>query len=490
MTRTRHFLNSLFAGYASFGANFLFTFVSVPLALHYLPKEEFGLWSLVLQIAGYLMLIDLGMTSSVARFLANYKDNMESGDYGNVLRTGHAIFLIQATCLAFVSWMFAKLLPSYLDLPSSLQPVFGILMISQGVIQAVSLATRSFGSPLWAHQRQDITSWIATAGLLISLAAQWLGFIFGVGIYSLLISQALGATIGWVVPFLVCRHLHLYPSPNNQGHFRYDLFFRMFHFGRDLLLMQLGGLLCSGSQIIVVTKTLGLEAAAVFSVATKALTMGQQLIGKILENSAPGLTEIYVQGDHKRFAVRFYQMTTISISAATALALGLMGANRIFVSFWTHDLIHWTPIGDALLGALLITTVATRCLQGSFGMSGDVSKVRFLSLGEGILFIGLSLAGGVKFGLHGILAFSLLSQIAVSLIGAGIRTGQSFPWPFFWKTVPWCISFSYVVSAVIFLWIAEFFVPTSTQILTTFILIVMMAFFLLKMLVPILRGQL
>ena len=92
MTRTRHFLHSLFAGYASFGANFLFTFVSVPLALHYLPKEEFGLWSLVLQIAGYLMLIDLGMTSSVARFLANYKDNMESGDYGNVLRTGHAIF--------------------------------------------------------------------------------------------------------------------------------------------------------------------------------------------------------------------------------------------------------------------------------------------------------------------------------------------------------------------------------------------------------------
>jgi hypothetical protein len=79
MTRAKYFFSALFAGYASLAANFFFTFLSVPIALHFLSKEQFGLWALVVQLGGYLVLVDLGMSTSVARFLADFKDSKDQG---------------------------------------------------------------------------------------------------------------------------------------------------------------------------------------------------------------------------------------------------------------------------------------------------------------------------------------------------------------------------------------------------------------------------
>jgi len=73
MSRKRRFITALGSGYLALIANVVFTAVSVPLALHYLSKEEFGLWSVVLQITGYLSLLDLGVGQSVSRLLVDSK---------------------------------------------------------------------------------------------------------------------------------------------------------------------------------------------------------------------------------------------------------------------------------------------------------------------------------------------------------------------------------------------------------------------------------
>src|ERR1044071_1888761 len=54
MSRFRKYAHSLVSGYVVLGANMLYTLASVPLALKYLGKPEFGLWALTSQIAGYI----------------------------------------------------------------------------------------------------------------------------------------------------------------------------------------------------------------------------------------------------------------------------------------------------------------------------------------------------------------------------------------------------------------------------------------------------
>ena len=336
LNRKRWFMAGLCIGYVAFGANLVFTLLSVPLALHYLPKEEFGLWSLVLQVANYLLLVDLGMSSSMARFLADHKDSQNQGDYGNILQTGKVVLGIQALLIMSLAIWVGFFLHAWLAIPAHLVPAFQRLVWIQGLILAVGLFFRAYSSPLWAHQRLDITHWATTANLLTALAVMWVSFHLGWGIDSLWIAGLVGAFWTWLAPWMACIRLGLFPTEISRGSFRKDLFWKMIGFGRDVFFMQLGTLLCNGSQIILVTKLLGLEAAAIFSVATKTLTMGQQLIGRILESAAPGLTEMFVRGERDRFGLRFYQMTALSLALATILGIFLMGANRGFVFLWTH----------------------------------------------------------------------------------------------------------------------------------------------------------
>lgn len=75
MSRLKKFTHSLLSGYVALGANIFYTLASVPLVLHYLGKAEFGLWALVLQLSGYIALVDLGMAGSVSRILIDHKDD-------------------------------------------------------------------------------------------------------------------------------------------------------------------------------------------------------------------------------------------------------------------------------------------------------------------------------------------------------------------------------------------------------------------------------
>ena len=84
-SRTHNFIRGLGAGYLAIAVNIAYTAASVPLALHYLGKEQFGLWALALQITGYLILLDLGVSSAVSRFIADHKDDVNNSSYGSLL---------------------------------------------------------------------------------------------------------------------------------------------------------------------------------------------------------------------------------------------------------------------------------------------------------------------------------------------------------------------------------------------------------------------
>jgi O-antigen/teichoic acid export membrane protein len=427
MNRVQRFVASTGAGYLSTLANLVYTVASVPLALHYLPKEEFALWALTVQIGGYLMLLDLGMSVSVSRFLADHKDSMQAGEYGKILRTGFWVFIIQAVGLAIFGCGLALLLPGWLEIPPSLREKFQLLTAGQSLILSLGLALRIQTTPLWAHQRTDITHLAAAANLLTSLGVMGLGFFAGWGVYSFLAGSLVGSFWTWFLPWAACVRFNYFPYRHKVARFDQDLFFRMLRFGKDVLIMQIGGLLCTGSQIILVTKLLGLEAAATFSVATKAFAMAQQLLGRVLESSAPGLTEMFVQGDRLRFIQRFYQTVVLVAAFALIAATAIILSNRLFVNIWTNGKVSWDLEGDIWLGVLLLASMATRALQGAFGMSGDLSKIRFLPLMEGSVFVILALLLGHRFHWTGIFASALLSHLVVSLAPTLWKVQSSFP---------------------------------------------------------------
>src|SRR5437016_3927318 len=102
MSRFKRFTHSLLSGYVLLGANILYTFATVPLALAYLAKPEFGLWALVTAIGTYIALIDFGMSGSVSRILIDYKDARAGRQYGSVIKTGALVGIVQGALILIV----------------------------------------------------------------------------------------------------------------------------------------------------------------------------------------------------------------------------------------------------------------------------------------------------------------------------------------------------------------------------------------------------
>ena len=136
-------------------ANAVYTITSVPLALLYLNSKEFGLWLLAAQLAGYLALIDLGM-SGVSRILIDYKDTKEDGRYGSAVKTTVCVNLFQASIIVVVGFLLSAFVGPLLDIPTEFESAFATLTFAHAVLLAMSFATRIFSFALIAHQRFDI----------------------------------------------------------------------------------------------------------------------------------------------------------------------------------------------------------------------------------------------------------------------------------------------------------------------------------------------
>ena len=413
-SRTHNFFRGLGAGYLATAINIAYTAASVPLALHYLGKEQFGLWALAQQITGYLILLDLGVSSAVSRFIADRKDDVNGGGYGSLLLTGAIVFAIQGLIIAVVGLAFSFFAPALFAVPDHLSSDFTNVLIIITALAGISVALRTLGAPLWAFQRLDVSYGLGSLTLLTSFAALWGGFHLGWGIYSFAFAGIPAAILCPIITFLICWKSGFYPSSGHWSRPTLLLFRKIFSFGQDVVWVAMGSQLVNASQIMILSRAVGLNAAATFAIGTKLFTMGQQLTGRIIESSAPGLTEMFVRGDTARFSLRFSSIISITAFLATLGAAGLIAGNTPFVSFWSSGTICWSLAFDGLLAGLLISTSITRCLIGVFGLTGSFRPVRHIYFVEGCVFIAIAIPAAAQFGIVGVLASSLVTHLTVT----------------------------------------------------------------------------
>ncbi len=427
MSRARRFVFNTAMGYALVASNIAFTVISVPLALRYLDKAEFGLWALAQQIAGYLMLIELGLPTAVSRLLADHKDRVNGGEYGSLLRTGAMVFVLQGVLLAVLGAAIALAAPAAFKIPSELAGSFCTVLLILAAFQGVSVALRAVSAPLWAFHRLDVAYGIGIITLAGNLASLWAGFELGWGIYSFAVAGIPSMIVCTLLGFVVCLRSGFYPGRGGWGAPSWQVFKQMFHFGKDVTLLSLGSQLVNASQVMILSRVAGLEAAATFAIGTKFFALGSQLTGRLIEVSAPTLTEMFVQKDSARLQRRFRDIFDTSLCLATIGAVALVLANDRMIAWWTSGVVTWSGQWDVLLGALLLATTFSRNFIGLAGIAGNLRPVRNIYLAEAAVFIAAGVPAARHFGIPGLLAASLAAHLLVTVGLSAVSARRVLP---------------------------------------------------------------
>src|ERR1017187_1829295 len=117
MSRLKNFSRNLATSYLQLGVNVIYSLASVPLILHWLPRAEFGLWALLVQLMSYITLVDLGINSAIARFLIDHKDERGNGEYGALVKTSALVSAGQGVIVLAVVSLASPLVAELMKIP-------------------------------------------------------------------------------------------------------------------------------------------------------------------------------------------------------------------------------------------------------------------------------------------------------------------------------------------------------------------------------------
>ena len=445
MSRSKRFAHSLVSGYLLLVANIIYTLVQGRMLLHYISdNNEVGLWAVAIQMAGYFLLLDMGMSGSIARILIDHKNKADSPDYGSVIKTGFVVLLAQGALVALGGSIASRWLPEINSLPSSdvvsaVQKVpipseqmalFRSLVMWQCILIGVSFAGRMFGFILEAHQRYDISNYAQTAGFVVNLLTLWWGFDHNLGLYSLLWSNVTSTICVNVYSIAAVWRLGFLPSGTRWGRVSREKFRELFGYATDVFLLAIGNMLIMASQAVVVTYTLGASAAAVWSFTTKTFAMAYQLIARIYNYSSSAFSEMVVRGELERLRTRFRDVVALSASAGVWVTMGVALCNYSFLRIWTgSDRMSWGVENDFLMALYIFTFSTTRCHVGLVCVTKKLQAMKYIYVAEGIAFVGLASLLGRWFGFVGIIIGGIVTNLSFSGFYGMHRTAKMVQLP-------------------------------------------------------------
>jgi O-antigen/teichoic acid export membrane protein len=430
MSRFRRAIHGVASSYVLLAAVAVYSLTSIPVALHYLDKERFGLWALMGSLVGYLGLIDAGMSSSAARLIVDHKDDRNGGQYGGLIKTGWLVSLVQGAIILVTGLVFANSFARLLAIPAELQSEFIRLVDLQCSVVALSFATRILSLILTAHQRMDLVNYTGTLSLVVNFVALWLFFHFGFGVLSLAWAGLCATVVAVICQWLACEVLKLFPGRGGWGRASWFHFKEIFAFGKDVFLVSVGTQLILTSQSIIITRKLGLEAAAAWSVGTKTFSLINQAIARVGASSWGAFSEMMVRGESERLRERYRNLVILVASLSAFAAVSFALCNSLFVAFWTSGRISWPPMNDLLLGVWLIVLSVQSCHSNFILATKQIGFMRFIFFIEGAVFVGLAVLMVSRGGLPALIACSVFCGTAFTGAYGAWRASRYFGFAF------------------------------------------------------------
>lgn len=147
---------NILANWGGLAFSTLISFLLAPYILHKLGDAGYGVWMLTISLTGYLGLLDLGIRSSVVRFVAKYKASSDYASLNQVVNTALVAFSLAGLLSLLLGSILGVAADSVFNIPHSLenQATWVIIIISATL--AFSFGTSVFASTLVGIERFDL----------------------------------------------------------------------------------------------------------------------------------------------------------------------------------------------------------------------------------------------------------------------------------------------------------------------------------------------
>lgn len=343
------------------------TFITVPLTLHYLKTERFGLWMTISAVLAMANFADFGVGNGVLNAVSTAfgKDDVEgirrAISSGIVVLTciGLALASVFLASYRFVEWgdLFHVTSPIARQEAGPAMAVFFLSFVCNlplDVVQRVQLGLQEgYQTNFW----QILSSLAALTGVLVAINLH-------LGLPALVMAFAGAPVLGTAsnaIHFFLIKRPDLLPKRQFVSR---SMITQITRLGGLFFVLQVGGTISYSADNFVIARALGASDVAAYSIPQRLFAFVMIPVTMLLVPFWPAYGEAYSRGDIKW--VRRTLITTLAYTfAGTSLACGLiLFGSRPILRLWVGTQIN--PPFFLMLGMAIWTIL--NCCSNTLGV--------------------------------------------------------------------------------------------------------------------------
>ena len=291
-------IKNIGSGWFSLGINVLVGIFLSPFILHRLGDTAFGIWVLIFSVTGYYGLFDLGIRSSIVRFVSKFTATEDHEELAELVNTS----VFTYSCIGVVSMLVTLTVCFYVDrlfrIPPELYSTTRWLLLMVGLSVALGFPLGIFGGFLEGLQRFYILNWTNVVSTLLRAVLIVVALNHGYGLL----------TVAWItisLPVLasIVRGviaLRLCPVPFGRRYVDRATFRQMANYSGVTFIIMVAGRLKFKTDEIVIGTFLSAAAITYFNIGARIVDYAGQVVTTLAQVFVPMASQSEARGDMNR----------------------------------------------------------------------------------------------------------------------------------------------------------------------------------------------
>jgi O-antigen/teichoic acid export membrane protein len=407
-------LKNVGSSWSSLGVTIVVGVFLSPYIVHRLGDEAFGIWVLIFSITGYYGLFDLGIRSSVVRYVAKYVATDERDELNGLINT--AIFSYGAIGIVALALTIggAFFLPSLFHISESLRGTARVLFLMVGTALSLGFPLGVFGGILEGLQRFYVVNCVSIVSTVVRASLIVITLRNGGGLLAVALVTVSIPLLAAIVNCTVV--LHLLPLRFGIKYADRHSFRRIANYSSTTFVIMVAWRLRFKTDAVVIGTFLSSAAITYFTFGARLIDYAIEVVGGMAQIITPMSSHSSASGDMVQLRKIFVAGNRSCAFIIFPIAAMLFVLGKSIIAVWVGA--RYVATSYQVLLILLVPSTLMLAQAGSARTLLGMAKHRtiaMVTLMEGIANVILSIILVRRFGVLGDAAGTAIPLLCTTL---------------------------------------------------------------------------
>jgi len=335
-------LKNVGSSWFSLGINIIIGFFLSPFILHSLGDAKFGLWVLIFSVTGYYGIFDLGIRSSVIRYISKLTAVEDREGLAKFFNTSLATYTGIGIAATLVTLMGSHFVGSMFPIEADFLPTARWLFLIVGLSVAIGFPLGIFAGILEGLQRFYLLNFTNVIALVLRAILTIMALHRGYGLLAVgAITVVLPLLSSVARMFLVARIL---PIPVGWKYVDRSVFKEMANYSGVTFVIQVAYKLRFKTDVVIIGKFVGAAAITQFSIGGRLVDYASEVVSGLAQVFLPMSSQSDATGDLNRLrkifvagnracALVIFPVTAVLVILGKAVIEAWVGRKYVAVSY-------------------------------------------------------------------------------------------------------------------------------------------------------------